>query len=82
MKMHEFQEARKRVSDSLSLFTARLNGFAVIESEGVKQSEVIVDRLNRCIYIYKPTEIQRIVRLGVREAHPWFKDPLDLLKLV
>lgn len=74
------QQAFKRAADSINLFGAQMRGFQIVESEVVNPGETLID--NGRILIYKPTEIQRIVRLGIREAHPWFKDPLDPLKFV
>lgn len=80
--MEAFNQALKNMAFQFDLMGARLGGYQVLETEVVRPGEVIINKLTRTIYVYKPTEIQRIVRLGIREDHPWFNDPLDPLKMV
>lgn len=80
--MDDILTAMRKLGDAFNLAGARIRGAPIIEVPEVKPGEVIVSKDPLSIFIYKPGQYERMVRLGVREAHPWFKDPLDPLKLV
>lgn len=80
--MRDLQQAIRNMAIQFETFGARLGGYQVVKSETVPPGEILLMKDERQILIHKPTEIQRIVRLGFREAHPWFKDPLDPLRMI